>query len=63
MSSSPVTTYTRSYRLGPIECAECGEKADLYAVGWRSYRTDETYTDELPTLAFYCPGCAGCKFV
>jgi hypothetical protein len=58
MSGSPSTTYTRSYRLGPIECAQCSEKGDLYAVGWRSYRLEETHSDELPTLAFCCPDCA-----
>jgi hypothetical protein len=54
---------SRSYRLGhPIVCVECGHKADLYASGWRGYRMDEPLTDELPALAFYCPGCAASEF-
>ncbi len=54
---------SRDYRLGePIECVECGHLADLYAEGWRGYRVDVPYTDELPALAFYCPDCAEREF-
>jgi hypothetical protein len=48
----------RGYRLGELSCEECGERAALFAAGWRAYGSDEPYTDELPELAFYCPGCA-----
>ena len=46
------------YRLGePLECVDCGQRADVYADGWRGYRTDESCRDELPALAFVCPRC------
>jgi hypothetical protein len=57
------TASGRSYRLGePIECVECGDRADLYAQGWRGYRVDEPHADDLPALAFYCPDCAVREF-
>jgi hypothetical protein len=41
---------------------ECAEKTDLYADGWRSYRMDEPFTDDLPALAFFCPDYAVREF-
>jgi hypothetical protein len=46
----------------PIECVECGHQAELYAQGWRAYRMDEPFADELPALAFFCPNCAEREF-
>jgi hypothetical protein len=58
MSDGTRSATTRNYRLGaPIECAECGETADLYTAGWRAHRVDGPFTDELPALAFLCPHC------
>jgi hypothetical protein len=48
----------RGYRLGELTCAACGEKAELFAAGWRDRAAGERYTDELPALEFYCPDCA-----
>ena len=48
----------RGYRLGELSCEECGARAALFAAGWRAEGSSETDTDELPALAFYCPGCA-----
>jgi hypothetical protein len=46
------------YRLGEVRCADCGERAALFAAGWRAYAGADAYTDELPALAFRCPDCA-----
>jgi hypothetical protein len=48
----------RGYRLGELQCEECGEQAPLFAAGWCAYGSNEPFTDELPALAFYCPDCA-----
>jgi hypothetical protein len=32
------------------------------ALGWRGYRTDEPYTDDVPAVAWLCPYCAVREF-
>ena len=48
----------RGYRLGELRCEECGERAELFAPGWRASGATESNRDELPALVFHCPDCA-----
>jgi len=43
-----------------MRCAECGEKADRMARGWRAYRVEGPNGET--ELVFYCPGCAEREF-
>ena len=61
MSDTKENVDGRGYRLGELRCEECGEHAALFAAGWRAYGSSESYTDELPALAFRCPGCAAAE--
>ena len=45
-----------------LVCAECGRADDEKATGWRGYREDLPDEDEQPSLAFFCPSCAGREF-
>ncbi|MBA3842779.1 MAG: hypothetical protein H0X39_09200 [Actinobacteria bacterium] len=45
-----------------VHCAECDTSSGLRWRGWRGYRVDDPETDELPSLAFYCPACAEREF-
>ena len=45
-----------------VYCIECASSSGLKSRGWRAYRVDDPETDEGPTLAFYCPTCAGREF-
>ena len=50
------------HTVGRLCCVECGSLSSLDASGWRAYRTDEPFTEDLPTIALYCPSCAAREF-
>jgi hypothetical protein len=53
----------RNYRLrGPLVCTECRTVHTGNAEGWRGYRADIPYEDELPRIGFYCADCAAKEF-
>lgn len=45
-----------------LTCAECGRTAPEDGTGWRAYREDIEAEGDAPTLAFFCPECAGREF-
>jgi hypothetical protein len=43
-----------------LECVECGDRSDELGEGWVAYRLVDYDPDEgRPSVAFYCPSCAG----
>ena len=58
VSESRNTAGTQEYRFGEVRCEDCGERASLFAAGWQVSGPSESYSDELPALAFRCPDCA-----
>jgi hypothetical protein len=58
MSESTHEARAPGYRLGEVTCEECGERAPLFAAGWRASGPSDSYSDELSALVFHCPGCA-----
>jgi hypothetical protein len=52
----------RQSRVNTVQCVECGSSSGLLWRGWCAYRTDDPELGEAPTLAFYCPTCAGREF-
>jgi hypothetical protein len=45
-----------------LVCVECGRVADDEAAGWRAYRDDVPDEDDPPSIAIFCPMCAGREF-
>jgi hypothetical protein len=49
-----------------FHCVECGCSSDELGTGWAAYRCDEPDPDEpadgRPSVALYCPECAGREF-